>query len=112
MAGMLAGVECARRRKFHKNSGLLDSSYNTSVFSSTRKSFLCLYTSSHEHILSSSFSKERSATSQEYEDEKLGEVAREAKQRLDERLSAQWKSQDKRGVKGLKRLGQWSGVIC
>ncbi|CAN4113129.1 unnamed protein product [Withania somnifera] len=110
MAGMLAGVECARRRKFHTNSGLFDSSANTS--SSTRRSFLCLYTSSHEHNLTSRFSKETSATSQEYEDDKLGEVAREAKQRLDERLSSQWKSQNKRGVKGFKSLGQWKGLIC
>ncbi|KAK6783747.1 hypothetical protein RDI58_017201 [Solanum bulbocastanum] len=110
MAGMLAGVECARRRKFHKNSGLLDSSYNIS--SSTRRSFLCLYTSSHEHNLTSRFSKERNATGQEYEDEKLGEVAREAKQRLDERLSSQWKSQNKSSAKGFKSLGQWRGMIC
>ncbi|XP_015080988.1 uncharacterized protein LOC107024514 [Solanum pennellii] len=109
MAGMLAGVECARRRKFHKNNGLLDPSYNIS--SSTRRSFLCLYTSSHEHNLTSRLSKERNATSQEYEDEKLGEVAREAKQRLDERLSSQWKSQNKRVAKGYKSLGQWRGLI-
>ncbi|CAN4103618.1 unnamed protein product [Withania somnifera] len=90
MAGMLAGVECARRRKFHTNSVLLDSS------SSTRRSFLCLYTSSHEHNLTSRYSKEMSATSQEYQDDRLGEVAREAKQKLDERLSSQWRSQNKR----------------
>ncbi|KAL3362794.1 hypothetical protein AABB24_012218 [Solanum stoloniferum] len=95
MAGMLPGVECARRRRFHQSSGCIDSS-NTADFSSTRRSSFCLYTSNHEHPFNSSSSKQRGATSQAYQDEKLGEAAREAKQRLDDRLSARWKSQNKR----------------
>ncbi|KAH0649827.1 hypothetical protein KY284_029739 [Solanum tuberosum] len=95
MAGMLPGVECARRRRFHQSSGCIASS-NTTGFSSTRRSSFCLYTSNHEHPFNSSSSKQRGATSQAYQDEKLGEAAREAKQRLDDRLSARWKSQNKR----------------
>lgn len=40
--------------------------------------------------------QQRTAQSQAYCDEKLGDAAREAKGRLDERLKAQWKSESKR----------------
>ncbi|XP_075098239.1 uncharacterized protein LOC142175422 [Nicotiana tabacum] len=92
MAGMLPGIEHARRRRFHQRGSWLDSS-------NTRKSSFCIYTSNHDQYhLSSSCSKQRSAASHVYQDEKLVEIAREAKQRVDERLSAQWKSENKRST--------------
>ncbi|KAF3643971.1 putative homeobox protein knotted-1-like 3 [Capsicum annuum] len=110
MAGMLPGVECARRRRFHQSSGCIDSS-STSSFSSTRRSSFCLYTSNHEYPLNSSSSKQRGAISQVYQDEKLDEAAREAKQRLDERLSARWKSQNKRSPKNTQPKDQRQGMV-
>ncbi|XP_009613106.1 uncharacterized protein LOC107759976 [Nicotiana tabacum] len=111
MAGMLPGVECARRRRFHQSSGWLDSSH-TFGFSSTRRSSFCLYTSSHEYPLNSSSSKQRGTTSQAYiyQDEKLGEAAREARQRLDDRLSARWKSQNKRSLNNGQQ-NQRQGIV-
>ncbi|KAL2482747.1 RING/U-box superfamily protein [Forsythia ovata] len=100
MAGMLPGVESARRRRFHSDSPI-PSGYN-----STRRSSFCLYTSNHENLLSSS-SFTRNPKSQAYCDEKLGSVAREAKKRLDERLKAQWSSEIKRvssGQEGPRKL--------
>ncbi|XP_009782022.1 probable E3 ubiquitin-protein ligase RHY1A [Nicotiana sylvestris] len=92
MAGMLPGIEHARRRRFHQRGSWLDSS-------NTRRSSFCIYTSNHDQYhLSSSCSKQRSAASHVYQDEKLVEIAREAKQRLDEKLSAQWKSEKKRST--------------
>ncbi|KAK4369876.1 hypothetical protein RND71_009351 [Anisodus tanguticus] len=107
---MLPGVECARRRRFHQSSGWLDSS-QTSGFSSTRRSSFCLYTSSHDYPLNSSSSKQRGPTSQAYQDEKLGEAAREAKQRLDERLSARWKSQNKRSLNNKQSQNQRQSIV-
>lgn len=89
MAGMLPGVECARRRRLHQSGDSL----GASAHGWSRKPSFCLYTSSHEshHGLVSSLQKQRSVSSQAYEDEKLGGVAREAKERLDERLRLQKK---------------------
>ncbi|URE47684.1 hypothetical protein MUK42_25157 [Musa troglodytarum] len=78
MAGMLPGVECARRRGFHLG-GPVDSS------TSSRRSSFCLYRTGHETHLSSSSTK-RSTLSREIHGEELGHVAREAKERLDARL--------------------------
>ncbi|XP_019181612.1 PREDICTED: uncharacterized protein LOC109176630 isoform X1 [Ipomoea nil] len=96
MSGMLPGVECARRRRLHQsNRVLLDSPSSPSAyFSSTRKSFFCLYTSNN-----SSPSMQGSGLTQAYHDEMMGEVAREAKQRLDEKLRARWKPDHKRNGK-------------
>ncbi|KAL3566922.1 hypothetical protein D5086_032337 [Populus alba] len=87
MAGMLPGVECARRRRFHQSGDSL----GAPAHGWSRKPSFCLYTSSHEshHGLVSSL--QRIVSSQAYEDEKLGGVAREAKERLDERLRLQKK---------------------
>lgn len=52
MAGMLAGVECARRRRFHQSGGSSDS-----VRAFTRRPSFCLYTSNHESLHSSVFSQ-------------------------------------------------------
>ncbi|KAF5445778.1 hypothetical protein F2P56_034803 [Juglans regia] len=85
MAGMLPGVECARRRRM--------------IHGSTRRSSsLCLYTISHEnhHTSSSSSSLKRSLLYKSCNDEELSGAAREAKERLDERLTAHRKSETKR----------------
>ncbi|KAE8126151.1 hypothetical protein FH972_020895 [Carpinus fangiana] len=95
MAGMLPGVECARRRRFHQSSGMSDSPSH----GGTRRSSLCLYTSSHEsHHSSTSPMREKSLLSKALkasQDEELESGAREAKGRLDERLKAQRKSETK-----------------
>ncbi|KAB1227035.1 hypothetical protein CJ030_MR1G014943 [Morella rubra] len=78
MAGMLPGVECARRRR---------------IQSGPRPSSLCLYISNHEHKHTSTSSLQTSI----HKDEELEGAAREAKERLDERLRAHRKSQNKRG---------------
>ncbi|PON35938.1 43kDa postsynaptic protein [Parasponia andersonii] len=86
MAGMLPGVECARRRRFHQSGGSSDS-LGAPPFGRTRRSSFCLYTSNHEtNHTSASLMKQRSiSSSQMYQDDqKLGLVAREAKERLDE----------------------------
>ncbi|XVF34493.1 hypothetical protein REPUB_Repub18cG0063400 [Reevesia pubescens] len=95
MAGMLAGVECARRRRFHQSGGSSDSPSLAAVGLS-RRSSLCLYTSNHETHHTSVSSQQRGIFLQSYQDEKLGGVAREAKERLDERLRSQRKSEPKR----------------
>ncbi|XP_052198739.1 probable E3 ubiquitin-protein ligase RHY1A [Diospyros lotus] len=95
MAGMLPGVECARRRRFHQSGGWSESPGTAGHFSTRRSSF-CLYASSHESHLSSSSLQRSSAPKQAYQDDhKLGCVAREAKERLDERLRTQKKSDAK-----------------
>lgn len=55
MAGMLPGVESARRRRVHKCGGFSDSPSFSSHNTSRRSSF-CLYASNHESRISSSFS--------------------------------------------------------
>ncbi|KAK8543254.1 hypothetical protein V6N13_136217 [Hibiscus sabdariffa] len=88
MAGMLAGVECARRRRLHQSGGSSDS-----AFAFTRRSSFCLYTTNRETQV---FSQRKRILVEAYEDQKLGEVARDAKERLDERLRSQRKSEPKR----------------
>ncbi|XVE71570.1 hypothetical protein DITRI_Ditri10aG0161800 [Diplodiscus trichospermus] len=95
MAGMLPGVECARRRRFHQSGSGSDSS-SVAVIGLTRRSSFCLYTSSHETHHSSVSSQQRSVSGQAYQDQKLGGAAREAKERLDERLRSQRKPEPKR----------------
>ncbi|KAK9947429.1 hypothetical protein M0R45_003055 [Rubus argutus] len=94
MAGMLPGVECARRRRVHQ-SGESPGVANTN--GCTRRSSFCLYASNHETHQTSSFSLRRSRLNQaSYPDEKLGVEARVAKERLDVKLRTQRKSQPKR----------------
>ncbi|KAI4335615.1 hypothetical protein L6164_014247 [Bauhinia variegata] len=95
MAGMLPGVECARRRRFHQSGGYYDSPA-MAAHNSTRRSSFCLYTSKHESIHFSSSLLQRSILYQAHPDENLGGAAREAKERLDERLRAQMKSETRR----------------
>ncbi|KAH1210169.1 hypothetical protein GmHk_15G044543 [Glycine max] len=94
MAGMLPGVECARRRRLHR---CLDSN-STSLTShaSTRRSSFCLYASNHECRLSLSSSLQRSMLYQPHPDENMGGVVREAKQRLDDKFRAHRNSENKR----------------
>lgn len=101
MAGMLPGVECARRRRIHQSGGgcssasdgLTPTSSSMSMSMSRRSSF-CLYTSKHESHHTSCISSLRSIINQACQDEKLAGIAREAKERLDERLRTKRKSSD------------------
>ncbi|XP_023759950.1 probable E3 ubiquitin-protein ligase RHY1A [Lactuca sativa] len=81
MAGMLPGVESARRRRVHGGGVWCDSSsVVSSGFGSAR------FRVSHDtHLTSTSF-LQRSMVNQSDEDSKLGGAAREAKERLDGRL--------------------------
>ncbi|GMY35719.1 probable E3 ubiquitin-protein ligase RHY1A [Fagus crenata] len=107
MAGMLPGVECARRRRFHPSGGLSDSP-STPAHGGTRRSCLSLYPTSNEtHHTSISLLQK-----QAYPDVELRGVAREAKERLDQRLGlkARRKSETKRdNTKGSLRCVEVSG---
>ncbi|XP_058727580.1 probable E3 ubiquitin-protein ligase RHY1A [Vicia villosa] len=80
MAGMLPGVESARRRRVHK-AGVEPSN--------NRRSSFCLYSSNSESRLSSS-------SSMTQQDENLVGAAREAKQRLDDKFRSQTVSENTR----------------
>ncbi|CAL0320160.1 unnamed protein product [Lupinus luteus] len=100
MAGMLPGVESARRRRFHHSGGCLDSP-SFSPHNSTRRSSFCLYAKNHELLLPSFSSwilntQQRSMFKQTNPDENIVGAAREAKQRLDEKFKQQRKSENKR----------------
>ncbi|XP_073278426.1 E3 ubiquitin-protein ligase SIRP1 [Primulina huaijiensis] len=84
MAGMLPGVEAARRRKCHQSSELLPYTTAYGGFSTRRSS-----------LISVSFMR-NPAKQALFDDSKLGAEAREAKKRLDARLQHRWKSQSKR----------------
>ncbi|KAK1417219.1 hypothetical protein QVD17_26344 [Tagetes erecta] len=88
MAGTLPGVETARRRRFHGSNGWSDSSFNSnSAFGSTRNRGFY-----NTHFNSTLFSQ-RSVINHYDQDEKLGGVARKAKERLHERLRSHRKSE-------------------
>ncbi|GMN47494.1 hypothetical protein TIFTF001_016671 [Ficus carica] len=60
MAGMLPGVECARRRRFHQSGGSSDC-LTAPAYGGTRRPSFCLYTSNNEkthHITSTSLMRE------------------------------------------------------
>ncbi|KAH6818488.1 hypothetical protein C2S51_002091 [Perilla frutescens var. frutescens] len=96
MAGMLPGVEAARRRRFHQKSNHFYGGAEPSPAASgcsTRRSSLCLYVSSHDFHLCSSTSSSSSFSMRSHimcDESRLGAEAREAKKRLDERL---WRSE-------------------
>ncbi|KAK4431812.1 hypothetical protein Salat_0943300 [Sesamum alatum] len=97
MAGMLPGVEAARRRRFH-HSNPIDGGA-----ASTRRSSFCLYATNYSHQLhlSPSSSMERKAREEVgCEDEKLDATTREAKKRLDHRLQTHLRSEFKRSTNG------------
>ncbi|KAK4604617.1 hypothetical protein RGQ29_012900 [Quercus rubra] len=94
MAGMLPGVECARRRRFHQSVAGGPESANLAANGGTRRSCLSLYPTNNEtHHTTFSLMKH-----QAYKDVELGGVAKEARERLDERLKLrpQRKSDTKR----------------
>ncbi|CAK8534465.1 unnamed protein product [Lathyrus sativus] len=88
MAGMLPGVESARRRRVHKAGCFSDS---PSLASNNRRSSLCLYSSNPESRLSSSSSMQRNM-----QDENMVGAAREAKQRLDDKFRSHRVSENTR----------------
>ncbi|XP_027339075.1 probable E3 ubiquitin-protein ligase RHY1A isoform X2 [Abrus precatorius] len=90
MAGMLPGVECARRRRFHQSGGYMDLP-SLASHTSTRRSSFCLYASNHESRFSS---LQRSNLYQAHPDENMLGAAREAKQRLDDKFRAQRMSEN------------------
>lgn len=83
MAGMLPGVEAARRRRCHQSSG---TNGNGASPSSRRSSFSLFSPNSSTSFLS------HSANRTYHDDEKLGQLARQAKERVHEKLRAQTKS--------------------
>ncbi|KAK2450610.1 RING/U-box superfamily protein [Trifolium repens] len=91
MAGMLPGVESARRRHVHKGVGFSDSPSLTSHHNTSRRSGFCLYASNHESRPSSfsSSSMQRNLFYQTHQDENMVGAAREAKQRLDDKFRSQ-----------------------
>ncbi|KAL2228785.1 UNVERIFIED_CONTAM: hypothetical protein Sindi_1858200 [Sesamum indicum] len=95
MAGMLPGVEAARRRRFHHSNPIDGAGAATST---TRSSF-CLYATNYSHQLNiypSSSTERKTGEEVECEDEKLDATAREAKWRLDQRLQTHLRSKIKR----------------
>ncbi|KAK3435736.1 hypothetical protein EUGRSUZ_C00438 [Eucalyptus grandis] len=94
---MLPGVECARRRRFYQSGGQPNSPVVAAAATTvtTRRSSFCLYTT--HHAATSSSVQIRNIINQAHADEEeLGGAAREAKQRLDERLRTQWEPETKR----------------
>ncbi|KAL6591431.1 hypothetical protein ACP70R_049934 [Stipagrostis hirtigluma subsp. patula] len=89
MAGMLPGVECARRRRIRQ--GGSSSSGAAEAPCGTRRPAFCLYAGGHDHAhLGSSGSKERSSACKEMARAwTLDSNAREAKERLDQKLRTQ-----------------------
>lgn len=107
MAGMLPGVEAARRRRIHQKSNQCYGSKPSPAafgYGGTRRSSFCLYVSSHDFHLCSSTRRHTVC-----DESKLGAEAREAKKRLDERL---WRSESSccsRGKGGEEAKVQKSG---
>ncbi|XP_023884792.1 uncharacterized protein LOC111996984 isoform X2 [Quercus suber] len=91
---MLPGVECARRRRLHQSVAGGRESANLAANGGTRRSCLSLYPTNNEtHHTTFSLMEH-----QAYQDVELGGVAKEARDRLDERLKLrpQRKSHNKR----------------
>ncbi|XP_021745431.1 uncharacterized protein LOC110738252 [Chenopodium quinoa] len=85
MAGMLPGVEAARRRRVHQSSSINNS--NCSSPSSRRLSFSLFSTNTSTFLGHTTRSRTSYEDDDEHEDDpKLGALAREAKVRLDAKL--------------------------
>ncbi|MED6113957.1 hypothetical protein PIB30_075631 [Stylosanthes scabra] len=97
MAGMLPGVESARRRRLHGSKGCLDlpSSSMASTHNTTRRSSLCLYAANHEPLHSPLSSSHRSVIYQPQPDLNMVGEAREARRRLDDKFRSQRKSENR-----------------
>ncbi|XP_075670213.1 uncharacterized protein LOC142639975 [Castanea sativa] len=100
MAGMLPGVECARKRRFHQSVAGGPESANLAANGGTRRSYLSLYPTNNETHHTTFSLKQHQA----YQDVELGGVAKEARERLDERLKlrTQRKSDTKRDNSNIK----------
>ncbi|CAM8911454.1 unnamed protein product [Rhodiola kirilowii] len=113
MAGTLPGVEAARRRRFHH--GASDHAASWIRKSSFRHEFCP--TSSCASASSSSPSLRSSCYAHEHHlsDEMLGEVAREAKERLDEKLRNQRKlipvEPIRHGKKAAQHVAKFEDVV-
>ncbi|CAF1706212.1 hypothetical protein Bca4012_005037 [Brassica carinata] len=89
MAGMLPGVECARRRRFHGGAPPIDLSNTASVAVEpgrvwTRRPSFSLYTTNHDQAyVSFSEGNVRNKSYGDNNDEKLVVAAKEAKERMD-----------------------------
>ncbi|KAA0050039.1 putative E3 ubiquitin-protein ligase RHY1A [Cucumis melo var. makuwa] len=106
MAGMLPGVECARRRRCHQNKIWSDSpQVDAQVL--TRRSVLCLYTSNHEALLVSNPSMQRRLLMEAGGEDELDGIAREAKRRLDERLWRTQRKSEDNGREMMRRKFSW-----
>ncbi|MED6206129.1 hypothetical protein PIB30_023992 [Stylosanthes scabra] len=101
MAGMLPGVECARRRRLYSNTtntnGVEGCSYSSTKHihndnSTTRHSFSLYYPTNFESLMLSSLppsvsqKEKRNVLKHEYLDDDMGGAAREAKQKLDDKF--------------------------
>uniref|UniRef100_A0A2P2QMJ8 E3 ubiquitin-protein ligase EL5-like isoform X2 n=1 Tax=Rhizophora mucronata TaxID=61149 RepID=A0A2P2QMJ8_RHIMU len=105
MAGMLPGVEFARRRRLHQGRDSL----SAATHGWTRRSPFCLYTSNSEnqHASISCPLQRRGLKGGRDEDEELGIRATEAKERLNERLR---KSVTRVQGSNLKVPSRWTGL--
>ncbi|KAL1335162.1 hypothetical protein HN51_064102 [Arachis hypogaea] len=108
MAGMLPGVECARRRRVHGNtisSSAVEDNYLT------RHSFSLYYPTNFESLMlpsslpTISLENKRKALKHEDLDEDMGRAAREAKQKLDDKFRQQRKLEAPENKR--KRLFWW-----
>ncbi|KAL1364236.1 hypothetical protein HN51_012398 [Arachis hypogaea] len=98
MAGILPGVECARRRRLHQSKGFLDLPSSTaSSHNSTRRTSFGLYAANHEPLHSSSSPSllHRSVIYQAQPDLSMVGEAREARQRLDDKFRSHRKLENK-----------------
>lgn len=101
MAGMLPGVECARRRRFHQGGSLDLQGWGCDR--RTRRSSFCHYQSEYIHqpqqhsTTRSALQTGRTEQQQQSGDCKLHDAAREARERLDERLRTSSLSSNRRG---------------
>ncbi|KAG6671217.1 hypothetical protein I3843_Q008500 [Carya illinoinensis] len=103
MAGMLPGVECARRRRMIRGG-------------TRRSSSIYLYTISHENhhtlFLFLFLFLFFGGYAQNNRKEELGGAARQAKERLDERLTAHRKSETKRSnTKKISRFVERKSMV-
>ncbi|KAK7291998.1 hypothetical protein RIF29_07601 [Crotalaria pallida] len=96
MVGVIPGVECARRRRFHDSKRSYDSSSRRSFSLYTPRNMESLLSSSPSSSSSSSLLA-RGILNEAYSCDntnKLGEAAKEAKQRLDDKFNAYRTLQD------------------
>ncbi|XP_020108588.1 probable E3 ubiquitin-protein ligase RHY1A isoform X1 [Ananas comosus] len=84
MAGMLPGVEFARKRRLRGQGGSAEL-----PSAGSRRSPFCQYMAGYDQAHLTTNSMQRNSLSKELHDWRLGSTAREAKERLDEKLRSQ-----------------------